>query len=182
MRKAKMIVTLVLFAAMAMMPACESAPAEEHDRDALHVQVKEAVDTFKKKDEGMSKFFESAHGYVVFPSVTKGGAVVGGAHGVGEVYEKGSLIGYAELSQGTFGLQLGGQVYSEIIFFENEATMANFKKGEVALAAQASAVAAKAGASADADYERGVLVFTIGKGGLMAEASVGGQGFKYWPK
>ena len=47
------------------------------------------------------------------------------------------------------------------------------------MSAQASAVAVTLGASADADYNKGVAVFTHVGGGVMAEASVGGQKFKY---
>ncbi len=88
-------------------------------------------------------------------------------------------IGKATLTQLTVGLQLGGQAYTEVIFFETEKALANFKKGEFAMAAQVSAVAAAAGASANAKYVEGVSVFTLAKGGVMAEASVGGQKFSY---
>jgi lipid-binding SYLF domain-containing protein len=149
--------------------------------DELTTDVTAAIDTFKKSDTGLAKFFDSADGYVVFPSVSKGAIGIGGAYGKGQVFEKGQLIGEASLSQATIGFQLGGQVYSEVIFFENKANLEDFKKGEYALSAQASAVAAAEGAAANAKYENGVAVFTIAKGGLMFEASVGGQKFKFTP-
>ena len=90
-------------------------------------------------------------------------------------------MGNTSLAQVTVGLQLGGQSYSEIVFFETAAALTDFKKGNFALAAQVSAVAAAAGASANAKYRNGVAVFTVAKGGLMYEASVGGQKFKYEP-
>ena len=146
--------------------------------------VKEAQETiavFKKADPDLSRFFDSAVGYVVFPTVTKGAVGVGGAAGSGVVFEKGKAIGKASLTQVTVGAQIGGQTYSEIIFFETAPPFADFKKGTLALAAQVSAVAASKGASANANYQNGVAVFTAGKGGLMAEASVGGQKFSFEP-
>ena len=89
------------------------------------------------------------------------------------------VVGKTTLTQVTVGLQLGGQVYSEFIFFKDDVALGNFKRGNFELGAQASAVAATAGASADADCDKGVAIFTNTSGGLMYEASVGGQKFKY---
>jgi lipid-binding SYLF domain-containing protein len=117
----------------------------------------------------------------VFPTVGKGAVGVGGAYGKGVVYQQGEVVGYCDLSQGTVGLQLGGQAYREIIFFEYKEALDWFKTGNFAFSAQASAVAVNEGASADAKYDRGVAVFTMTKGGLMFEASIGGQKFGYQP-
>lgn len=144
-------------------------------------KVKEAIANFKNTDPSMQVFFDKAHGYAIFPTVGKGGIGIGGAYGKGEVYEKGRMIGTTSLTQVTIGLQLGGQAYSEIIFFKDKATLNDFTGGNFEFSAQASAVAATAGASADADYSNGVAVFTIAKGGLMYEASVGGQKFSFTP-
>ncbi len=146
--------------------------------------VKEAKDTvavFKTTDPGMTKFFDGAAGYAVFPTVGKGAIGVGGAGGSGVLFEKGKAVGKTSLAQVTIGLQLGGQSYSEVVFLETEAALNDFKKGNFALAAQVSAVAAAAGASANAKYASGVAVFTATKAGLMYEASVGGQKFGYEP-
>jgi len=146
--------------------------------------IKEARDTiaaFKKTDPGLSKFFKTAVGYAVFPTVTKAAIGIGGAGGSGVLFEKGKPTGKASLSQATVGAQLGGQTYSQIIFFEAAPALNDFKNGTMALAAQVSAVAAKAGASENAGYQNGVAIFTRGKGGLMFEASVGGQKFGFEP-
>lgn len=143
--------------------------------------VNDAIKAFKDKDPGMERFFEKAFGYVIFPSVGKGAFLVGGAHGNGKVFQGGGVIGNAELIQATVGLQMGGQSYSEIIFFEDEKAMNGFKSNKLEFAAQVSAVAADEGASADVSYNKGVAVFTLAKGGLMYEASVGGQKFKFKP-
>lgn len=144
-------------------------------------EAEAAVADFRRADPGLSRFFTSAVGYAVFPSVDKGAVGIGGAYGKGVLFERGKPTGRTSLTQVTIGAQLGGQAYREIVFFESEAAIARFKKGELALAAQVSAVAASAGASANARYARGVAVFTLAKGGLMAEASVGGQRFGFHP-
>lgn len=151
---------------------------------ALADDVKDAQETvtlFKKADPGLSRFFEGSVGWAVFPTVGKGAIGIGGAHGSGVLFQGGKAVGTCTLTQVTIGFQLGGQAYSEIIFFETEKTLADFKKGSFALAAQVSAVAAVEGASANAKYQLGVAVFTMAKGGLMYEASVGGQKFSFEP-
>jgi lipid-binding SYLF domain-containing protein len=167
------VLTFVLALAVAL-----AAPARAEDPVK---EARETIEVFKKADPGISKFFKGAAGYAVFPTVAKGAIGVGGAGGSGVLFEKGNPVGKASLAQVTVGLQLGGQAYSEVIFFETAAALTDFKKGNFALAAQASAVAAAAGASANAKYRSGVAVFTVAKGGLMYEASVGGQKFSYEP-
>ena len=151
------------------------------DRAKAMKEAQATIAVFKKADPGLSRFFNAAVGYAVFPSITKAAIGIGGAGGSGVLYEKGKATGKASLSQVTVGAQLGGQTYSEIIFFETDQALIDFKNGTLALAAQVSAVAAKAGASDNASYQNGVAVFTAGKGGLMFEASVGGQKFRFEP-
>ncbi len=157
-----------------------ASPGRVHADDPVK-EANETIAVFKKADPGISKFFSGAVGYAVFPTVGKGAIGIGGAGGSGVLFEKGNAIGKTSLAQVTIGLQLGGQAYSEIVFFETPAALTDFKKGNFALAAQVSAVAAAAGASANAKYVNGVAVFTVAKGGLMYEASVGGQKFSYEP-
>ena len=104
---------------------------------------------------------------------------VGGASGGGILYEKSTTVGKAQLTQVTIGFQLGGQSYREVVFFQDKETLSRFKENKIELSAQVSAVAAKSGASGNAKYTDGILIFTQQKGGLMYEASVGGQKFKY---
>ncbi len=145
----------------------------------IKADSKEAKAAFLKKDPDLATFFSSAYGYAIFPNVGKGGLGVGAASGHGIVFQKGAEIGTAKLSQVSIGLQAGGQAYREVVFFEKKADMDRFKGNKLEFSAQLSAVAAAAGASLDAKYIDGVAVFTTQKGGLMYEASVGGQKFKY---
>lgn len=157
-------------------------PATRTTKADLHHDVLSAISTFKTADPSLEHFFESSAGYAVFPGITKGAIGVGGAHGDGEVLVHGAVIGTTSVSQVTVGAQLGGQQYREVIFFENHDALESFKRGHFAMAAQVSAVAAAEGASANAKYQDGVAVFTVAKGGLMYEASVGGQKFSFHPK
>jgi lipid-binding SYLF domain-containing protein len=151
------------------------------DQGVADADVAKTIAAFKTKDPGLKRFFDTAAGYAVFPTVGKGGIGIGGAYGEGKVYRSGKYIGETSLSQLTIGLQLGGQAYSEVIFFGSKAALNDFTDGNFEFSAQASAVAVTAGASADADYDGGIAVFTMAKGGLMYEASVGGQKFSFTP-
>jgi lipid-binding SYLF domain-containing protein len=157
--------------------------------------AEETIAKFKEKDPSMERFFDNAWGYAVYPTVGTGALIVGGAHGTGLVYKnitisalmhpyqaKGKIVGRSTLSQGTVGLQAGGQSYSEIIFFKDKAAFDTLKDGKLKLARQASAIAVTAGASADAAYDGGVAVFTMGKGGLMLQAAIGGQEITFEPR
>ncbi|HET9950189.1 MAG TPA: lipid-binding SYLF domain-containing protein [Candidatus Eisenbacteria bacterium] len=165
------LVSLLLLVAACILPA----PAESKT-DTASVIAK-----FKEKDPGLAKIFDEAHGYAVYPTVGKGAFGIGGAHGKGEVFERGVLIGTSTLSQLTIGFQFGGQAYSEVIFFKDKTALDDFKRGNFELNAQVSAIALTERASRDLAYNRGVAIVTMGKGGLMYEASVGGQKFSFKP-
>ena len=143
--------------------------------------VTEAMAEFTKADPRLRKEIDKAAGYAIFPSVGKGAIGIGGAHGKGWVYERGTLVGETSLTQVTIGLQLGGQAYRELILFKDQTSLDDFRRGNFELDAQASAVAVTAGASANLKYNKGVAILTMAKGGLMYEASVGGQKFSYKP-
>lgn len=145
-------------------------------------QARDTIAAFKKTDPGIETFFKQAHAYAVFPEITKGAIGIGGAAGDGTVFERGTAIGSSSVTQVTIGLQLGGQTYSEVIFFKDKAALDNFKGGDYEVAAGASAIALKDGVSKAAEYNNGVAIFTMGTGGLMFEASIGGQKFSFEPK
>jgi lipid-binding SYLF domain-containing protein len=156
----------------------------------------EALQRFQSA-EATLPFFNNAYGYALFPTVGKGGFGIGGAYGEGKVYRQGTHVGDSQLAQVTIGFQLGGQVYSEIIFFETKNAYQEFTSGNFEFGAQASAVALTLGASAqagtagvgasagdkqsEAHYVDGMAIFTVTKGGLMYEASLGGQAFSFDP-
>ena len=139
---------------------------------------KAAIQEFKKGDSGISKFFKTAYGYAIFPAIGKGGFGIGAAGGRGTVFKGNVPVADVKMTQITIGLQAGGQKYAEVIFFQNKSAYDRFVSYKFSFAAQISAVALHSGVSSNAKYTDGVLVFTLPKGGLMYEASVGGQKFK----
>jgi lipid-binding SYLF domain-containing protein len=174
--------TALLFAATLSLALGNSLWAFEPDTsDELQLDVQRAILDIQRTDPGMKKFFEGAAGYAVFPKVGKGGIAVGGAYGKGLVIVGEKAVGRSSLTQLTVGFQLGGQVYSQFIFFKDDTALKNFQRGNFEMGAQASAVAVTLGASADADYDKGVAVFTSVSGGLMYEATISGQKFSYDP-
>ncbi|HEX7844694.1 MAG TPA: YSC84-related protein [Chitinophagaceae bacterium] len=141
--------------------------------------AKAAKAEFISTDGLMQNLFNNSYGYVIFPNVGKGAIGIGGAAGNGAVFQNGTLIGMAKMTQVSVGFQWGGQAYREVIFFETKEALDRFRQNKLEFAAQASAVAATAGAAANVKYKDGVMIFSKVKGGLMYEASIGGQKFKF---
>jgi len=154
-----------------------SSDKNRKDKKASDKTIK-ALNKFKKISS-LKTYFKKARGYAVFPNVGKGGIGIGGARGKGEVFEKGKVIGSTSLTQVSIGFQLGGQAFSQIIFFKDKKSLERFTEGNFEFGASASAALISEGANASADYSDGVAVFTFSKGGLMYEASIGGQKFSY---
>jgi lipid-binding SYLF domain-containing protein len=167
---------------------------------ALADSYEDTIALFKNAGTSAA-FLDSSYGYAVFPTIGKAGLGVGGAYGEGRVYKEGKYVGDTSMTQLSLGLQLGGQAYSEIVFFQDQRAFDEFTSGNFSFSGNVSAVAITAGASASAGtrsstaaasggkkdattaggYQKGVAVFTIAKGGLMYEASVAGQKFSYKP-
>ncbi|WP_439105464.1 YSC84-related protein [Congregibacter sp.] len=173
-----MKLTMKISAALAAFVISVSAMAwDPREVSKLEGKSAEAKGELLADDPSMQVFFDTAAAYVVIPTVGKAGFGIGGARGKGLLYEGGEPTAIVTLTQLTIGFQWGGQAYSEFLFFEDEGALEDFKRGNYELGAQASAVAVTVGASADANYSKGVAIFTRAKGGLMYEASVGGQKF-----
>jgi len=169
------------------------------------VQADKFTDTVNvfKKSEAVQPFFKNAYGYAVFPTVGKAGIGIGGSYGTGQVYRGGKVTGEVSLVKGSFGWQLGAQAFSQMIFLKDKRAYDEFTSGNFEFDATASAVAITAGAQASAgtegasagasagpatgaqaktSYHKGMVVFIHAKGGLMYEASIGGQKFTFKPK
>ncbi len=174
------VAAALAFAAIGMTRMSQAATTAQQDAqlvsDATHT-----VTMYKQADPGIEAFFRKSVGYVVFPGIGKGGIGIGGAHGTGVLFEDGKPVGRVTMNQITVGAQFGGQEFSEIAFFEVPKTLNDLKAGKGSFSAETSAVALNSGASAKARFKNGVAVFTATKGGLMLEASVGGQKFDYTP-
>ena len=175
--------------------------ASNFDSLAQADSYSDTIEVFKKSPV-VQPFFQNAYGYAVFPTIGKGGLGIGGAFGNGQVYQGSKVTGTSSLVKLSIGFQAGGQAFSEIIFFQDKRAYDDFTSGEFAFDATATAVAitvgaqAKAGSSgvsagasvgpetgtqAPTNYTKGMAVFVHAKGGLMYEASIGGQKFNFTP-
>ena len=167
---------------VALLMGCTTVPPTTEERDELVQRAEAERQEWKKIDPDMEAFVQKRYGFAFFPEVTKGGLVFGGAYGRGVVYEQGTHVGYADLTEGSFGLQIGGQTFSELIVFQDKYAFERFKRNAVDFGAQASAIVARSSASTNAPFVDGIAVFVRPLSGAMAEASIGGQRFTYAPK
>jgi len=177
----RLVPGLLLSLLLATFAGCATAPPTPLKQDRLLRDARLSLDHFKRNDPTLEVLLRKSYAVAVFPNVGKGGAGLGGAHGRGVVYRHGEPIGWTDLSQATLGFQLGGQSYRQLVLFRDMEHFDRFSRGHFALAAHASAIAADRGAAAGANWEEGVIVFILTRGGLMYEASIGGQKFRYEP-
>ena len=179
-RKA-LVMQLAACVAALSLAACSAAPTTLVEKKALQQQAQVALTKAHTQDPTLLALLGSSQAYAVFPEVGKVAAGIGGAYGKGVFVEHGVLAGYCDITQASIGAQLGAQTYTEVVCFQTQQAVAQFKAGGFALGAQVTAVALQSGASANATYSDGVVVLTADEQGLMAEASVGGQSFEYQP-
>jgi lipid-binding SYLF domain-containing protein len=173
---------LVLIVVVGLLGSCATAPASREDKAQLVTEATSRLQQMSIEDPTLGALVKKGYGYAIFPNVGKAGLVVGGAYGRGVVYEQGRHSGYSDLTQGSVGLQAGGQSFSELLVFENKAALDRFKAGQFGFAADASAVVMKSGVATNANFVDGVAVVVQPIGGVMVEASIGGQQFTYLAK
>ena len=165
-----------------LLGSCATAPASREDKAALVGAATTRWQQMRQEDPALGALVQRGHGYALFPDVGKAGLGVGGAYGRGVVYERGQHIGYSDLTQGTVGVQVGGQSFSELLVFESKAALDRFKAGQFGFAAGASAVVLKSGVATTPNFVDGVAVVVQPIGGVMVEAAIGGQQFTYQAK
>jgi lipid-binding SYLF domain-containing protein len=182
MTRSRSVVVTSIALATGLLVGCGTVPVNQSERDELVRKADAERQEWNKADPGIEALVKDSHGVAFFPEVTKGGLGIGGAYGRGVVYERGKHVGYADMTQGTIGLQIGGQTYSEVIVLEDKAAMDRFKQNRVDIDANASAVIARTGAATNVRFVDGVAVFVRPITGAMAEAAIGGQRITYVPK
>jgi len=178
MRGKRMMLAATLVFLLAGLGLGRLAYAAQTDSQLI-AECGQTIALYRQKDPGIDEFFARSVAYVVFPSVGKGGLGIGAARGTGILFERGAPAGKVTMNQVTVGAQAGGQEFSQIVFYQTADRVAELKAGKAQLAGNLSAVALSQGASATAKFKNGVAVFTATKGGLMLEASVGGQKFSF---
>src|SRR3954452_13890932 len=181
MKRAIGVVALAAIVGMASLNGCSTAPKNEGDATALAANADSTLAGYKAKDSSVQALLDKSVGYAVFPDIGKGGWIVGGSYGRGQVYEGGRLIGYADISEVNAGFQWGAQNFSELLIFTKQPDFDKFKGGDFAVGANVSAVALTAGAAGTTDASKGAIALVDTKGGLMAEAAVGGQRLRFTP-
>jgi lipid-binding SYLF domain-containing protein len=169
----------VFVVAGALLAGCATAPKTTAERDTLKNDAQRSLAEMESRDPSLQPTLSDAAGYVVFPDVSQGGAVIGGAGGRGVVYQKGQFAGYADLSEVSMGAELGGQRFTEVIVLKDPQALARLKQGTFDMGGQASAVIVKEGAGTGAQFKNGVAVFIHPKGGAMVNASVSGQRIRF---
>ena len=172
---------MILCVVALALAGCATAPPMRESKMVLKAESDEAIAIFKAKDPDIQRFFQTAYGYAVLPKIFKGAFLAGGAYGRGQVYERGQMIGYCDMSQASLGFSFGGEFFREIVFFRDKEDLGRFMNGEFTLSAQATGVALTAGAATKADYRYGMAAFIDTDKGLMVDASLGGQRFTYAP-
>ena len=173
---------VVLALASGLLVGCTTAPLSPESRAALLDHATLAMQDMNRMDPGVEALARKGYGYAVFPEVVKAGLGIGGGYGQGVVYEQGQHVGFADLTLGSVGAQIGGQTFSELIVFENKAALDRFKLSPVDFTAGAAAMILQNGAAANATFIEGIAVIVQPITGAMAEATIGGQQFKYVPK
>ena len=181
MKKFSILVCLALFLCCFAETASAGLFNRRHRRSGEE-NCQLLIKSMKEKDPGIQKVFDKAFAWAVFPRISKAGIGIGGAGGNGRVYQKGKFIGTTTMTQVSIGFQLGGQVYGEVIFFQDEFTLDKFKNGKFELGANISAIVFDVGAAETAGFKDGTMVFVIPDAGLMYEATLSGQKFTFKAK
>lgn len=177
----KTVLMLLTLSAFSVLALCEDRLTQEK-KSKINLNYNKTIKSFMKDNKTVTNLVYDSHAYIVFPSIGKGGLIFGGAYGEGRAYKKGFWVGDVVLNQYTFGLQAGGQQYSEIIFFKTEDAFEKFKKDGFEDSTQSSVVPIYSGLSSDVDFAKDVEVYTSSSAGLMLEATTGAQNFSYTPK
>lgn len=173
MQTNKLLTMLMLFFSLSLF--AQSADDKEVINDAERAKA-----AFLDANPKLQGYFDDAKAYAIFPNVGKGAIIIGAASGNGAVYERGVLVGMANMKQLDIGAQIGGKAYSEIIFLRTDRAVQDFMNDDFQFEGNISAIAVnQAPPSFDVTYNDGVAVFSLPKEGLMAEVSVGGQKFEY---
>ncbi len=176
--------SLLLLSIAGLVSSCQKVEKSKFDECISEVgasrKTKKAIEKFREIPN-LKNFFKTSNAYAVFPDVVKGGIGIGGARGAGEVFQNCKAIGSTTMTQLSVGFQLGGQSFSQIIFFKNQKDIDRFTQGNFEFGASASAALINTGAATEAAYSDGIGVLTLAKGGLMYEASIGGQKFSFSP-
>jgi len=180
MRRSSVAFAVVTLLSLALI-GCSSVPKDPKERAELQTSADKTLEELKQADSSLTAVLDDSAGYAVFPSIGKGGLIIGGGYGRGTLYEGGKITGYTDMTQAAIGALIGGQSFTELIVFKTPEALSNFKSGNFTFGAHASAIALDKGAASSTEFKDGVAIFTRSNQGLMADASLNGQKFRYTP-
>lgn len=158
---------------------CSSIPKNKDERVSLQSDADKTLAELKQADSSLEAVLDDSAGYAVFLTIGKGGFIIGGGYGRGTLYEAGKITGYTDMTQAAIGALIGGESFTELIVFKSPDALKKFKSGNFTFGAHASAIALEKGAAAETSFNNGVAIFTRANQGLMADASLNGQKFRY---
>lgn len=169
--------TIALLAAL--FAGCATAPSTRAEQQSLQTSARATLDEMIAQNPAIQDTIHNVPAYAVFPSIGKGGVLVGGAHGRGILYENGVPTGYVAVEQASIGAQLGGQSFSELLVLRSPSEVSAVKSGNYSVGAGVGAVVLSTGAAAHTTFDPNASVFVMPRGGLMVDVSVSGQRIKY---
>lgn len=148
----------------------------------LNADADASIKKFEKEVKGGSSFLSKVKGYLVFPSVIKGGFIVGGEYGEGVLRVNGTTKHFYSMTSASIGYQAGVQEHSVLIAFLSEASLNNFIKSNGWEAGVDGAITvADWGKNKDISsisYEKPIVAFIYGAEGLMLGVSIEGTKFQ----
>lgn len=173
--------TIALLTALfaGLFAGCATAPATQAERQSLQTSARATLDEMIARNPAIQDTIRNAPGYAVFPSIGKGGVLVGGAHGRGILYERGVPTGFVSVEQASIGAQLGGQTFAQLLVLRTPQQVADVRAGRFTAGADLGVVVLTTGASARTNFNPNASVFVMPRGGLMVDVSVNGQRIKY---
>ncbi len=169
--------TIALLAAL--FAGCATAPATRAEKESLQTSARATLDEMIARNPAIQDTIRNTPGYAVFPSIGKGGVLVGGAHGQGILYEHGVPTGYVSVEQASIGAQLGGETFAELLVLRTPEQITDIKAGRFTAGANLGVVVLKESASTQTNFNPNASVFVMPRGGLMVDVSVNGQRIKY---
>jgi lipid-binding SYLF domain-containing protein len=181
MERLTMKLTGAVAVGVLVLAGCASAPQTRTESRDLLVRADEAIESMVAQDQTLRGVLDEVYGYAVFPRIAEGAFLIGGAAGVGVLYEEGEPVGFLTMNHGTVGAQVGGQAFTEIVVFQTREAVERVKAGNFDLTANAGVTVITAGSAARTHTESGTHVYIDDEDGLMAGVSVGGQTFGFEP-
>ena len=176
LRRALLAAAAVCWLGPLSLPAAEAAVSSRTEIDA---QSREALARLKEQTSAGAELASRAAGVLVFPKVLKGGLVVGGEYGEGQLRIGGVPTRYYRLASASVGFQLGVQQKSVVILFMTPESLDHFRRSKGWKAGvDASVAIATLGAGDQIDTEtarKPVIAFVFSNKGLMYNLTLEGS-------